>query len=229
MRPTTRHSLGRVKGIFQLHAQIELSTNHLQFSSNVHVPGNTACIAKQFLRCTIQQLSTNGIFQRIFSSHFSAEDHFFKAMAISLSDYTEVNQITPIIELLKELNERKHLPPVADLLHMCDNMASYCEHLPVESISVGANLNWPLFLAQFDTFLKSFVLIIPQAGNCELASVLKVILITMKLPLINSHKVVLDSYSKVLSLAIQQSTLEYERLMELCALCCKSFVKERDR
>ena len=42
-------------------------------NSNVHLPGNTSCIAKQFLRCTLHQLSSNGIFQQIFAASFPGQ------------------------------------------------------------------------------------------------------------------------------------------------------------
>jgi len=54
-------------------------------------------------------------------------------------------------------------------------------------------------------------------------------LATIRLPVINSYKTILEIYSKMLSQIIQQSPLDYEYLLELCHLNCKTFVKERDR
>lgn len=69
-------------------------------NSNVHLPANTASIARQFLRCTLHQLNSNGIFRQIFQSHHS-DVILFRSIAISLADFTELNQVTPLKELFE--------------------------------------------------------------------------------------------------------------------------------
>ena len=42
-------------------------------NSNIHLPGSTASIARQFIRCTLHQLAPNGIFKQLFYAHFTSE------------------------------------------------------------------------------------------------------------------------------------------------------------
>lgn len=58
---------------------------------------------------------------------------------------------------------------------------------------------------------------------------MRIMLATLKMPVISSYKTILDSYSKVLSHAVQQSPLIYEHLLEMSNLCSRMFPRERDR
>ena len=69
-------------------------------SSNVHLPGNTMSIARQFIRCTLHQLLSNGIFRQIFQSH-SSDVILFRAIAVALADFAELNQVSPLKELFE--------------------------------------------------------------------------------------------------------------------------------
>lgn len=70
----------------------------------------------------------------------------------------------------------------------------------------------------------------PVAGTpCDLTPVLRLLVQTLKLPVLATYKSALDSFSKVLALAIQLSPVSYELLLEVCSLCFRAFAKERDR
>ena len=71
--------------------------------SKVHLPANTASIARQFIRCTLHQLSSNGIFRQIFQS-YTSDAILFRSIAISLADFAELNQVTPLKELFEVFN-----------------------------------------------------------------------------------------------------------------------------
>ena len=163
--------------------------NSWQAESNIHLQGNTCCIAKQFLRCTLHQLSTNGVFQQIFSSNFT-DPSFLRSMALSLADFSEINQVSPLIILFEDLNGRKHLPHLPNLLHICNNVACYLECLGLDSSSAsGTGIStatsllgqnpWSAFFPLFDNFLKNLSLVLPPAssspsgsGSATLAGVL---------------------------------------------------------
>ena len=155
-------------------------------NSNIHLPGNATCIAKQFLRCCCHQLLSNGLFQRLFMSHFVDAD-FFRALGTSLGEFGGVNQVTPLITVFEDLNERKHLPPYLELYHMLDNVANYLDILPLESVPSSA-ASWPSFLTNFDLFLKSLALTVLADVQVDMTPVLRIMHSTLKLTMINGHK-----------------------------------------
>nr|AYV89233.1 unc-79-like protein [Tetranychus evansi] len=196
-------------------------------SQNVHLPGCARTIAQQFFRCTLQQLASNGIFQQIFNSHFP-DSEFFKAMATSLTDFMDTNQITPLTKLLEGFNEKKHLPAKTQLFHVLSNAAHYMECVPLEMVSQQA---WNTFLPIFDSFLRKMESIFPSVSGevCDLTPVIRMMLITLKLPILNNHRSILEPYSKFVSQAIQRSPLSYQQLLELCHYSGRIFSKDRDR
>ena len=93
----------------------------------------------------------------------------------------------------------------------------------------GPSQPWAAFFPIFDTFLRSFSLTLPAVGVCNLVPLVRIMIQTLRFNIISSHKTIVESYSKILSLAIQQSPIPYEKLLELCSLCLRAFLKERDR
>lgn len=87
---------------------------------------------------------------------------FFKSMALALTDFVDLNQVSPLVELFEDLNERKHLPHMPEMLHLLSNVANYLECIPLETPSQQP---WGLFLPHFENFLRKFVLLLPAAGN----------------------------------------------------------------
>lgn len=112
------------------------------------------------------------------------------------------------------------------MLHMLANVATYLECISLETPSQQP---WALFLPQLETFVRKLLLLLPNAGVLNLTPLMRIMISTLKLPAINSHKTIVDPFSKLLSHIIQQSPLLYEQLLELCNLCCRNFVRERDR
>ncbi|KAI1290791.1 Protein unc-79 -like protein [Halotydeus destructor] len=196
--------------------------------SSIHLPGNVACIARQFLRCVSYQLTSNGLFQKLFSSHF-VDHELFKALSVSLGDFGPINQVSPLTTILGDLNDKKHLPPVGDLMHLLGNIADYLDTIAYENPLSAKVAHWDSFIANFDTFLKNLALILPNERSADLSPILRIMLITLKLPVISAHKIILDTYSKIISIAIQQYTLSYHQLIDICHNCSKSFTKDRDR
>ncbi|CAN8031368.1 unnamed protein product, partial [Ixodes persulcatus] len=206
-----------------------------QHESNVHLPGGCNSVARQFIRCTLHQLSTNGIFQQIFQGNFDAD--FFKVMATALADFNELNQIQPLMILFEELNERKHVPG-EQLLQVLGNVAAYLECLAPESNA----LLWTAFLPQLDALLRKLLLALPPlaagasgpapaaaAPASSLEPLLRLLLCVLRVPTVNTCKSILDPFSKILSYAIQHSLIQYQQLLELCHLCNRNMSRERDK
>lgn len=168
--------------------------------SNVHLPGNVSCIAKQFLRCTYHQMSSNGIFQQLFKSHFP-DPEFFRAMANSLTDFTEVNQVTPLITLFVDLNERKHLPTIPELMHILSNIALYLESMQMDLMSTSSQ-SWIVFFPHFDNFLRNFQLLYQTYPGFSVSPLLRIFIQTLKLPSILGNRILLESYTKIVLQAI---------------------------
>ncbi|KAF8766719.1 Protein unc-79 like protein [Argiope bruennichi] len=192
-----------------------------QGECNIHLPGGSVSVARQFLRCTLHQLAPNGIFVQIFQSHI-IEPEFYKTMACALADFQEVNQVTPLLLLFENLNDRKHLHHEV-VFHILENVATYLDCLPLESCMPP----WVSFLQQLDLFLRKILLTL-SPGPIQLNSVLQIILCALKLPIIKEAKSILDPFSKILSHAIQHSSLDYHQLSELCTICNRN-VRERDK
>ncbi|GIY03869.1 protein unc-79 homolog [Caerostris extrusa] len=130
-------------------ARIASSPNYpWQGECNIHLPGGSVSVARQFLRCTLHQLAPNGIFVQIFQSHI-IEPEFYKTMACALADFTEVNQVTPLLLLFENLNDRKHLHHEI-IFHILENVATYLDCLPLESCMPP----WVAFLQQLDLFFR---------------------------------------------------------------------------
>lgn len=211
-----------------------------QHESNVHLPGGCKSVARQFIRCTLHQLSTNGIFQQIFTGNFDAD--FFKVMAAALADFNELNQIQPLMILFEELTERKHVAG-EQLLQVLGNVSTYLECLAPE----GNALLWTAFLPQLDALLRKLLLSLPPAAPAPAASssagaapgtaplgaplepLLKLLLCVLRVPTVNTCKSILDPFSKILSYAIQHSLIQYQQLLELCHLCNRNMSRERDK
>ena len=193
---------------------------------HLHVPGNIRSVARQALRCALHRLASNGVFQQLFTGCF-ADAQLFRAIAASLGEFTEMNAIAPLVMLFQELSDRKQLPQMTQLLHTLSNVALYVECAFAESSVPTAG--WAPLFPFLDTFLRRFSLALHANRVYDLSSVLRIMLVTLKLPALATCKSLLDCYSKLLSQAIQQSPLQYERLLQLCSSCARLFAKERDR
>lgn len=111
-------------------------------------------------------------------------------------------------------------------MHILSNTANYLECIPLE---MSSQQSWNTFFPVFEAFLRRMSLILPNAVICNLTPVIRMMLVTLKIPLINNHKTILDPYSKFISHSIQRSPLKYEHLLELCNSSGKIFSKDRDR
>ena len=96
---------------------------------------------------------------------------------------------------------------------------------------MSTHSGWATLFPILETFFRKLSFNIPSNRIYNLTSIIRIMLQTIRLPIVNSYKTILEIYSKMLSQIIQQSPLDYDTggLLELCHLNCKTFVKERDR
>ena len=228
-----------------------------QMESNIHLPGNTASIARQFIRCTLHQLNSNGIFRQIFQTH-SGDIIMFRSIAISLADFVELNQVTPLKELFEALTDDKQLPPLAQILLTLSNVATYFEcvfvdynvtqscslstlspiissqygaNVPVMGASIVANQPWSDLMTPLENYLRrlafNLVDIAPNIHN--LVPLMRVLLALFKIPGIGAHRSILDPVTKILAHIFQHSPILLEHVRDLCIHCNRAYVRDRDR
>nr|KAG5704260.1 hypothetical protein BaRGS_012548 [Batillaria attramentaria] len=176
-------------------------------------------IARQYLRCVLHQMAPHGIFPMLFQSNLD-DPNFFKTMASALVDFNELTSHAPLLFLLEGLNERKNLPQDTIMLTL-NNLSTYLTCVSLES-SVPM---WTNILTQFDIFFRRLVLPNP----CNLEPVLSIIITLLKVYVITNVRGILEPFSKILSFAIQNSTLKLQHLIDICSLCNRVFTRERDK
>ncbi|KAH9417943.1 Protein unc-79 [Dermatophagoides pteronyssinus] len=228
-----------------------------QMESNIHLPGNTASIARQFIRCTLHQLNSNGIFRQIFQTH-SGDIIMFRSIAISLADFVELNQVTPLKELFEALTDDKQLPPLSQILLTLSNVATYFEcvfvdynvtqscslstlspiissqygaNVPVMGASIVANQPWSDLMTPLENYLRrlSFNLIDIAPNIHNLVPLMRVLLALFKIPGIGAHRSILDPVTKILAHIFQHSPILLEHVRDLCIHCNRAYVRDRDR
>ncbi|XP_043258139.1 protein unc-79 homolog [Colletes gigas] len=199
-----------------------------QSETNMHLPGGAISVAHQFLRCVLHQLAPNGVFMQMFQTHLneSTRMQFFKSVAQALVDFNELNPIAPLQLVLEALNAKKSLP-TERLPVILYNIACYLDCLPLEAgLGPGAT-TWNGLLAQFDSLFRRLVLMLSSIEDTT--PLLRIMISLLKVPGIQQSKGMLDPFAKVLSYAIQNSTIRYSYLTDLCYLCHRGFTRDRDK
>ncbi|XP_011871476.1 PREDICTED: protein unc-79 homolog [Vollenhovia emeryi] len=199
-----------------------------QSETNMHLPGGAVSVAHQFLRCVLHQLAPNGVFMQMFQTHLNETTRlqFFKSVAQALVDFNELNPIAPLQLLLETLNMKKSLS-LERLPVILYNIACYLDCLPLEAGLGPAAATWSGLLTQFDGLFRRLVLMLPSIE--DITPLLRIMISILKVPGIQQSKGMLDPFSKVLSYAIQNSTLQYNYLTDLCYLCHRGFTRDRDK
>ncbi|XP_074643701.1 protein unc-79 homolog [Tubulanus polymorphus] len=185
------------------------------------IPGNSVSVARQFLRCTLHQLTPNGLFVQLFQSKCD-EPEFFKTIASALVDFTELNAYAPLLLLLEGLNNRKNLP-ADNIMLLLENLASYMDCITLET----PNPQWQTILTHFDAFFRKLVIVLPNP--CETSHLMKIMISVFRIPGLQTVKGILEPFSKILTFVIQNCTFKLQQLFDLCSLCNGAFSKERDK
>ena len=95
----------------------------------------------QFIRCTLHQLSGNGIFSMIFHMDLQGSHRlkFFNAIVQCLLDFNELNPSVPVATFFQEMNDRKTI--TAEFLQLSlPNLACYLSCVPFEQVKEWSNV-----------------------------------------------------------------------------------------
>ncbi|XP_055589112.1 protein unc-79 homolog isoform X2 [Uranotaenia lowii] len=199
------------------------STFPWQCESTTHLPGGSQSVAHQFIRCVLHQLAPNGVFYQIFltQANETVRKKFYKSVAISLNDFTELNPTSPVQLLVETLNTKKTLP-VDMLTVILRNLSEYLQCLAIDSISGSI---WSTAIQGLDSLFRRIVFIIPSLDEAD--NLLHIMNSILKVPQLSKN--ILEPFSKILSYAIQNLTLTHKVLVDLCHLNNRAFSKERDK
>ncbi|XP_062699699.1 protein unc-79 homolog isoform X2 [Aedes albopictus] len=199
------------------------STFPWQCESATHLPGGSQSVAHQFIRCVLHQLAPNGVFYQIFltQANETVRRKFYKSVAVSLNDFTELNPTSPVQLLVETLNSKKTLP--VDMLPIIlRNLSEYLQSIPVDNISGSI---WTTAVQGIDSLFRRIVFILPSLDEAD--NLLHIMTSILKVPQLSKN--VLEPFSKILSYGIQNLTLSHKVLVDLCYLNNRAFSKERDK
>ncbi|VDL92220.1 unnamed protein product [Schistocephalus solidus] len=151
-------------------SRIAISTPYSWQKSLPHiiVQGNSASIARQFLRCTLYNLAPNGIFVQLFQTPIP-DVTIFQAIILVLVNFEEhMSLFYPISSLLDNLNKRKALP-FETLNVILENLAIYLENLPRLTDEPKWNhfvsSGWAEIMSPFETFFRKLSQLHPLPNN----------------------------------------------------------------
>ncbi len=106
-----------------------------ELDSSVYIPSNSRSIARQFIRCVLHQLSSNGIFSMLFHMDLQEEHRqkFFNTIVQCLMDFSELCPSVPVAIFFQEMNERRTLS-TQHLERCLPNLACYLSCIPFEQV-----------------------------------------------------------------------------------------------
>ncbi|VDN96633.1 unnamed protein product [Rodentolepis nana] len=195
---------------------------------NVIVSGNTASIARQFLRCTMYNLAPNGLFTQLFQTPIS-DPILFRAIISVLVNFEEhMSLFHPLISTLDNFNKRKTLP-TETLNTVLENVSTYLENLPrltdEQKWNNFISSGWAELMPLFETFFRKLSQIRPLPTN--LAATLRSMISILRAPTNSTVKQgVTDAFAAILRLVIEQCHIDLSLLIEICSLSNRTF-KER--
>ncbi|CAG7837387.1 unnamed protein product [Allacma fusca] len=195
-----------------------------QAECNLYVPTSVSRVAHQFLRCVLHQLAPFGVFVQLFQTRFPerVKTDIFKAISFALTDFNELNPVAPLQLLFEALNSKKTLL-MDTVTPVIENIAIYLECLPLEA----ASSTWTSVIPLAETFLRKILPFIQPPNGVD--GMLRMMSCMLRLPGISAFKGILDPFSKIISIVIQNSVLKYPALVELCHLCHRGFFREREK
>ncbi|KAL7061758.1 hypothetical protein AAHC03_0811 [Spirometra sp. Aus1] len=195
---------------------------------HIIVQGNSASIARQFLRCTLYNLAPNGIFVQLFQTPIP-DITMFQAIILVLVNFEEhMSVFYPITSILDNLNKRKTLP-FETLNVILENLALYLENLPRLTEEPKWNhfvsSGWAEIMSPFETFFRKLSQLHPLPNN--FMATFRSMTCLLRAPTSSTFKQgVTDAYASILRLIIEQCHFQLSQLIEICSLCNRTF-KER--
>ncbi|CAD5115352.1 DgyrCDS4332 [Dimorphilus gyrociliatus] len=185
------------------------------------IPGNCVSVARQFIRCTLHQLSPNGIFSQLIVSQIDNSD-LLKTIATALIDFQDLNCFMALQSILEGVNEMKNIND-DQIINAVQNLAVFMDYVAMETQTP----TWNNILPLFDIFFRRLPQFLPT--NCEISSVFKIMIQVLKVPSLSNFKTILEPFSKMLSFAIQNCRFKLQQVLDICSLANRAYAKERDK
>nr|CAD2134462.1 unnamed protein product [Meloidogyne enterolobii] len=219
--------------------------------SNIFVPGNAKSAAKQLIRIILHQLSGSGIALQLFNLHIQADElySFWSKIALSLVDFTELNPVAFLQNLLEDIADGWPIK-VTRILH---NLATYIQFVPTEALS-----NWAAVVALIDgLYRRMHTQLISEATSnlaavsnaaqsvqnqlinnqqkqfrSELASsvlIMSRVLRVQGLATIKGAVQAIEAFAKWLVEMLHKCPVELCDLLAVCTACNRGMIRERDK
>jgi len=203
------------------------------------IPGNPRSVARQFLRVTLQQLSSNGVFPLLFKIDLDENQRrqFYSTIVGCLNDFTDLSPTVPVQLFFENIDSIKQ--SMEQTLNSClPNLICFLSFIQFDHI-----VNWSSVFAPLEMFFRNLSLLtLSQDGKTEkvdpngkdirlsnIEPVMKLAVYAMKMTGVNNHRSLLEPIAKVIGFAIQFCTFQFQDLVDICYYCNKAFVKERDK
>ncbi len=119
-----------------------------QVTNYFYLPGNYSSVAKQFIRCVLHQLVQNEIFYQLFQCRFESVE-LIEAIAVSLNDFNELNSVTALRQIFKDLNFKKAIN-MEICIKVLNNAAVFIEYLSIES----QHSQWILVIQELESLFR---------------------------------------------------------------------------
>ncbi|CAF0899614.1 unnamed protein product [Brachionus calyciflorus] len=192
-----------------------------QANNNFYIPGNYNSIAKQFIRCLLQQLVNNKIFYQLFQLDFD-DAELLEILAVSLNDFNELTSVAALKQVINDINIQKSIN--FDIcLRILNNVSIYIEYLTLES----QHSQWLLVIQEFETLFRQLEPLMNK--SYDYTSFFVIMSNLLKVPSISTNKTIIEPFSKLLSFILQNSRFKLEHLIEICSLSNRAFAKDRDK
>lgn len=184
------------------------------------IPGNPRSVARQFLRVTLQQLSSNGVFPLLFKIDLNEPQRkaFYSTIVSCLNDFSDLSPTVPVQLFFENIEAIKQ--GMEETLNTClPNLICFLSFIQFDHIT-----NWSAVFAPMETFFRNLSLITtsidgkaeklePQGKDMKLSNigpVMKLAAYAMKMMGANNHRSILDPIAKVIGFAIQFCTFEFQ-------------------
>lgn len=186
------------------------------------IPGNPRSVARQFLRVTLQQLSSNGVFPLLFKIDLNEAQRraFYSTIISCLNDFTDLSPTVPV-QLFFE-NSESTKQGMEETLNTClPNLICFLSFVQFDHIT-----NWSSVFTPMESFFRNLSLLMdgktekvdPHGKDLKLSNigpVMKLAAYAMKMNGVNNHRSILEPVQKVIGFAIQFCTFQFQVSFQL--------------
>jgi hypothetical protein len=119
------------------------------------IPGNPRSVARQFLRVTLQQLSSNGVFPLLFKIDLNEpqRENFYSTIVSCLNDFTDLSPTVPVQLFFENIESIKQT--MDEILNTClPNLICFLSFVQFDHIT-----NWAAVFAPMEVFFRNLSLL----------------------------------------------------------------------